>query len=141
MDKLEERLRDDAAMINVTVSPQLDERIRASLQAAAEQRQVPAATPIAKPRWSMWWASSLTGVAATLVAVLLLNLWQDEPAPAVAQAPQPSPDVVAGEPLAMPALKAETAMLTAPLQEELENLEADLKKAEKAVREDIPIGL
>jgi hypothetical protein len=141
MDKLEQRLRDDAARINVTVSPQLDDRIRASLHAAAEERRTSPVRASVRSRSSMWWASSLTGLAATLVVVVLLNLWQTEPAPVVAQAPQATPDAGSGEPLAMPVLKAETAMLTAPLQDELDNLEADLKRAEKAVREDIRIGL
>ena len=34
-------------------------------------------------------------------------------------------------------LNMETAMLTAPLQEELEALQSDLKKAEEKVRRDI----
>ena len=34
-------------------------------------------------------------------------------------------------------LNAETAMLTAPLQEELDKLQSDLKKAEEKVKRDI----
>jgi hypothetical protein len=37
-------------------------------------------------------------------------------------------------------LKAEAAMLTSPLQQELEALQSDLEKAEQAVRENVEFG-
>ena len=53
--------------------------------------------------------------------------------------PQATPDAT---PVAMSTspiieLKTESAMLTAPLQQELEHLQSDIRKAEKKVREDI----
>jgi hypothetical protein len=113
MDKLAKRLRDDAARIDVNISDELDRRIEASLLAVtpemADQRSV---TPARPPMF--WWASTMTGVAAAVVVIAIMN-WQ---------APQqPAADVPLN--------------LTNPLQEELDNLESDLKKAEEKVRRDI----
>ncbi len=62
MDKLAKQLREDAAKIKVEVSAELDDRIRASLQGVTPE-QPPDSLPPTRPR-SMWWASSLTGIAA-----------------------------------------------------------------------------
>jgi predicted ATP-grasp superfamily ATP-dependent carboligase len=45
----------------------------------------------------------------------------------------------AAQPLAIPSIRwqAETAVLTSPLEQEIEDLQSDLKKAEEAVRRDI----
>jgi hypothetical protein len=44
-------------------------------------------------------------------------------------------------PFAMPsvALRAQTAVLTSPLEQELENLQSDLRKAEESLRQDLDI--
>ena len=129
MDKLAKRLRDDAARIDVNVSDELDRRIEASLLAVtpevADQRPViPARPPM------FWWASTITGIAAAVAVIAIMNL----------QAPQqPAADVPLNIVAVVPEidLKAEAAVLTNPLQEELENLESDLKKAEEKVRREI----
>ncbi len=135
MDNFTRRLREDAATIDAEVSPQLETRIQASLAAiepdVARQRR-PARRPV-----SFWLASSLTGVAAALAVIAVLNV-NDPDEPVVV------PRIVAGnpaQPLEIPALDldAEAAMLTAPLARELENLQADLKKAEEVVRGDVRI--
>ena len=77
-----------------------------------------------------WWASSLTGIAAAAAVIVIMNLQQAEEPPAAT--PQ---GVVATVPRFD--WKAESASLTGPLQQELENLEADIRRAEKKVREDI----
>lgn len=128
MDKLAKQLRDDAQCIEVTVSDELDRRIEASLRAVTpevdEHRPVPAARPAL-----FWWASTITGVAAAVAVIAIVN-WQNPE-----QADAPPFNVVA----AVPAidLKAETAMLTAPLQEELDRLQSDFRKAEEKVKRDI----
>ncbi len=83
-----------------------------------------------------WWASSLTGLAAALGLVALLNLRPDAADPVQIAAP-PTVAGSAAEPIAMPALRTRTAVLTAPLEEELDELEADLEKARALVREDL----
>lgn len=129
MDKLAKQLRDDAQRIDCAISEELDDRISASLQGITP---APAQDPGAatKPAW-FWWASSLTGVAAAIAVIVIINLQAPEPQPVAA--------VPAATPLVFPAIdwQTETAVLTTPLEEEIENLQSDLKKAEEAVKEDI----
>ncbi len=128
MDKLAERLREDAARIEVDISDELDRRIEASLHAATPPVST-SAPPLTRPPL-FWWASTITGVAAAIAVIAIVN-WR------VAEQPDPvAPvDLMASTPSIE--LKAETAMLTAPLQQELDNLQSDLKKAEEKVRRDI----
>ncbi len=132
MDKLAEQLKDDAVRIDVQISDELDRRITASLQGITPE--APEA-PQVQPRPAVfWWASSLTGVAAALVFIAITNSdSQTEESPAVL--PQTSPVSV----VTIPTIdwKAESAMLTRPLQKELEDLQADLQKAEEKVKREI----
>ena len=132
MDKVPERLREDAARIEVEVSPELDARIRASLERVAAER--PGTSRRRMRPVSMWWASSLTGITAALAIIVVINLREQEPGPAPAGTPAP-------DRLSVLELKTETAVFIGPLQEELENLESDLKKAERAVKEEIGLTL
>lgn len=127
MDKLALKLREDAAKIDVEVSAELDERIRASLENVTPEK--PKTARDRKPAFSLWWMSSLTGIAAALLVLVILDRNRPAPAPEV----QPLAEV---ETL-RPPLKIESAVLTAPLARELENLEADLRKAEQMVMADI----
>jgi hypothetical protein len=126
MDKLAIQLREDAASINVAVSVELDDRIRASLEAVTQEHPRESTAPT-RPR-SMWWASSLTGILAASVVIVLINLNQPAPPAAVIDTPVRA--------LFQPQLTIDPAVMTAPLQKELEDLEADLKKAEAAVRKE-----
>ena len=128
MDKLAKQLRADAGRIDVAVSAELDRRIDASLRAVTPEAEVRRAAPTARPPL-FWWASTLTGIAAAIAVIAIVNLRTPE------QPIAPRLDLVATVPPIE--LKAEAAMLTAPLQEELERLQSDLKKAEEKVRRDI----
>ncbi len=128
MDKLAKQLRADADRIDVAVSAELDRRIDASLRAVTPEAEVQRPPPIARPPL-FWWASTLTGIAAAIAVIAIVNLRAPE------QPVAPELDLVATVPPIE--LKAETAMLTAPLQEELERLQSDLKKAEEKVKRDI----
>jgi hypothetical protein len=125
MDKLAQRLRADADRIDVEVSAELEQRIEASLRAVEPAKARP--RPVVRPPW-FWLASTLTGVAAAVAVIAIVN-WQ------TVQEPLPPMPVAAVTP--MIDLNAEAAMLTSPLQQELENLQSDLKKAEEKVRRDI----
>jgi hypothetical protein len=129
MDKLAMKLREDADKIEVTISDELDHRIEASLQAAAPvSPRRPA--PRARPAW-FWLASTLTGATAAIAVIAVVNLSGiEEPA-------APAPTIVAADPMPLLDLETEAVMLTAPLQQELEDLQSDLKKAEEKVRRDI----
>jgi hypothetical protein len=127
MDNLAKKLRDDARKIECAISEELDDRIRASLQNVTPE-------PLAKSKpksFSFWFASSLTGVAAAIGLIAIVNLQTPEPA---ATQPTPTPTAFA---LPVIELKAKTAVLTAPLEQEIENLQSDIKKAEEAVNQDI----
>jgi len=135
MDNLASKLREDADRIDAEVSAELDHRIRASLQGV---------TPVTgrrRPQRSqtLWWASSLTGVAAALAVIAVINLTGKRPE---APAAHPIADNAVQQ-MVIPQLdlKAEAATLTGPLAEELENLQADLRKAEEVVRRDVRIDL
>ena len=123
MDRLAKQLKRDADNIEVRVSDELDHRIAASLRSVTPEAPRERARPV-----GFWWASSLTGIAAAAAVILIINLQQDEPA-------APPQDIV----VTVPAIdwQTETAALTGPLQQELEDLQSDLEKAEKKVREDI----
>jgi len=127
MDKLAQKLRDDAARIDVEVSDELDRRIEASLQGVTPEVRKP--RPAVRPPL-FWWASTITGIAAAIAVIAVVN-WQTPEEPA-ALAPV---DLMAATPSID--LKTETATLTAPLQEELDKLQSDLKKAEEKVKREI----
>ena len=135
MDKLASKLREDASRIDAEISAQLDSRIRASLNAiepeSARQRKR-ARRPV-----SFWLASSLTGITAAVAVLAVLNM-------ADPNDPEPVARNVVGNtvpPVGIPALdlEVEAVMLTSPLAQELEDLQADLKKAEAIVRGDVRI--
>ena len=128
MDKLAKRLREDADQIEVQISPELENRIEASLRSVDQD-----GVAQAKSRQSalFWWASSLTGVAATLVIVAVVNLSKPEPEVGITEPPQQAFSVPQFD------WKPKTAMLTQTLEQELVDLQSDLKKAEQTVRDDI----
>jgi hypothetical protein len=129
MDKLARQLREDASQIDCKVSAELDDRIRASLEAiqpeaTSEPRRRPKSFPL-------WWASSLTGIAAAIGVIVVVNLQTQPVGPPVTE---PAPQA-----LVIPSIEWQTqpAALTRSLEVELENLQSDLEKAEEAVKQDI----
>jgi len=133
MDKLAKQLKADAALIDVQISDELDRRITASLHGTVLETHE---APQAQQRPALfWWASSLTGVAAALVVIAIVNSRSQVDQPPPAQMAEMSPVTEA----VMPTIdwKTESAMLTEPLQRELEDLQSDIKKAEEKVKRDI----
>lgn len=128
MDNLAKRLRDDADQIEVEISAQLESRIEASLQGVNQDAVAPATS---RKVASNWWASGLTGVAATLAVVAIVNLSGPEPEIAITE---PAPQA-----FSVPQFdwKPKTAMLTETFEQELIDIQSDLKKAEQTVRDDI----
>ncbi len=129
MDEVARRLREDASAIDVIVSPELEHRIQASLEGVTPEPRAQEPMPTRQP-W-FWWASSLTGVAAAVLVVVIVNLNTPEPVP---------PATPVGNPTALlPPIswQVETAVLTSPLEQEMEDLQSDLKKAEEALKRDI----
>ena len=70
-------------------------------------------------------------MAAAAVIIAVINVAPYEPPTSVTE---PAPQA-----LVIPTIswKAETAVLTSPLEQEYEDLQSDLRKAEEAVRQDI----
>lgn len=135
MDKLTEQLKRDAELIDVEVSDELERRINASLHSVSPERAASAAPP--QRSAGFWWASSLTGIAAALVLIAVLNTRSgQEELPSVAPGTSP---VAMTTTTVTPIVEwnAQSAMLTSPLQEELEDLQSDLDKARKKARDDI----
>jgi hypothetical protein len=132
MDKLAKQLKTDAARIEVQVSDELENRIAASLQGVTPLQQKPQKAPQRSALF--WWASSLSGVAAALAVIAILNAESPLDAPEVEfAATSPVPEIDS------PIIdwKTESAMLTRPLQQELEDLQSDIKKAEEKVKRDV----
>jgi hypothetical protein len=130
MDRLAERLREDAGNIDAEISAELDHRIHASLTSVQPQPVKPA--PREVRALSFWWASSLTGLAAAIAVIVVINL---------NRAPPPT-DAVTAQSLShivVPQIdfEVEAATLTDPLAQELENLRDDLRKVEETVRNDV----
>ena len=133
MDEFENRLKHDAEDIRAAVSPELRTRIDASLRATKQIRPVPESRA---PGINLWWASSLTGLAAAIIVIVLIN-WNGPttelpPVESIASVPD---NVNENQGLYRPQLK--TADFTRPLEEELIRLQADIEKARQNVKEDI----
>ncbi len=139
MDKLAKQLRADAERIDVAVSDELEQRILASLRGVsprAEHGSDASARLQQRPAW-FWWTSSLTGIAAAALVIVIIN----------SQSQQAGTELPAGTTTISPVIqmvgvpvidwKTESAMLTSPLREELENFQSDIKKAEEKVKQDI----
>lgn len=130
MDKLADRLRDDAANIDAEIPAELDRRIQASLMSVkprpARERRRASRAP------SFWLASSLTGLAAAIAVIAVINLYP-------ASTPEPVMTVQTVPDIVVPQIdfEVEAATLTEPLAQELDNLREDLRKVEETVRNDV----
>ena len=133
MDELERRLRADAADLRVEVSETLTKRIDAALAATVRAPQ-----PARRPQRSFWWISALTGAAVAMAAILLLNV-RSERLPAPEKPPEQARIVPATmEQTPNPfLLDTRSAVLTEPLEEELERLKADFERARDEVADDL----
>lgn len=129
MDELGNRLRQDAEDIEVVVSDELDRRIAASLRGVTPGKPGRVGRERVRPA-GFWWASSVTGIAAAAAVIFVINARQEDTTPVATP-----PPVVVTAPLID--LRAETATLTGALEQELENLQSDMRKAEEQVRRDI----
>ena len=84
-----------------------------------------------RPAW-FWWASSLTGVAAAAVLIVALNL-------SGSGTPGADPETIIAPPGTFPGVswQVEPAVLTTPLEQEMADLQSDMRKAEQVLREDL----
>ncbi len=136
MDKLERQLKEDAGLIKAELSSELRERIRASLESTRPEDQAPRKTQT--PGTSLWWASSLTGLAAAALVIVLIN-WNSTVTPVDDQPHSATPGTVISLQSGFP-LIAETADWATPLEEELKALQSDLEKARENVERDLRLS-
>lgn len=141
MDDLKTRLKQDADEIQASTSPELRTRIDASLHAARDSKAV-TNTPATRPV-SLWWISSVTGLTAAVLVILLMN-WkspvENETRNLSASVPAPTNEASLPEewiPGDKFLLNVEQADLTRSLEEELLNLQSDLEKARENVERDV----
>ena len=121
--------------MDIGVSEELSVRIDASLRAAERVRPE---TRTGRSGVPMWWFSGLTGAAAALLLIVLFNR-SDRLTPDLPGEPPVAgvvPEYDGWTQTEFP-LHAETAVLTEPLEEELEKLKTDLQKAREDLEEDI----
>jgi hypothetical protein len=135
MDEFEDRLKRDAEKIRADISPELRLRIDASLRATEQIRPVPESGATGT---NLWWASSLTGLAAAVLVIVLINWNQPvtEVTPPAPVASQTVPDYI-GEIQSLYLPRVKTAEFTKPLEEELARLQADIERARENVKEDV----
>lgn len=134
----ERLLREDAAQIDADLSPELQQRIAASIHSTKQLRSVSSPQRPGRP---YWWASSLTGVTAALLIIMLINKDRDAEQSDLANrtATTTTPDLTD---MYRPfPLNARTADLTEPLEEELQHLQSDLEKARETVVRDLRSAL
>jgi hypothetical protein len=146
MDELKTRLIEDAGEIEAVVSPELQRRIDASLNAARETRSVAGGRP--EKRNSLWLISSLTGLAAAALVILVIG-WNRQPETAaqeqIAGRQVTGQQVQAADESSLEgwdimdglSLNIESADLTRSLEDELVNLQSDLEKARQSVERDV----
>lgn len=138
MDEFEKRLKRDAQGIDADLSPQLASRIEASLRSVERiesLREKGSATS------NLWWASSLTGLAAAAAVIALLNWNRPNPEPVLPEqtafAVVPDAREYLQQIQGRLPLRAETADFKHGLEDELVKLQADFEKARENVNRDI----
>ena len=138
MDEFEKRLKRDAEGIEADLSPQLASRIEASLRSVERiesLREKGSATS------NLWWASSLTGLAAAAAVIALLNWNRPDPEPVLPEqtafAVVPDAREYLQQIQGRLPLRAETADFKHGLEDELVKLQADFEKARENVNRDI----
>jgi hypothetical protein len=141
MDEFEKRLTEDAGDIDARVSPEFQTRLDAALRAASEEKlAMPTRQKAGAPRW---WVSSLTGLTAAAAIIFLMNLGDPAVDPLIDPLFNSGTTLLQANATTLPdwigspALKVETAVLTAPLEQELLDLQSDLEKARKNVERDV----
>lgn len=136
MDEFEQRLKRDAEDIRAEITPEFSERIDVSIRATKRIKPVPDSRTSGI---NLWWTSSLTGLAAAIIVIVLIN-WNRpvaEPVPVEPVAERTVPAAIDELQGLSPPRLIKTAEFTTPLEEELARLQADIERARATVRKDI----
>ena len=118
MDEFEKRLKRDAAAVKADMPPELRLRIDASLRGVEPIKPVAAARPTST---RLWWASSLTGLAAVIALVLIgtFNGPDSADVQEVDVIARTEPPLPVDLPLLSPELDIRSVDFVSPLEEEL----------------------
>lgn len=134
MDRIEERLRRDAAAIDARAPAEAVARAQARVR-DTERRGRPQSRPHAAPWWLVGLASA--GVAAAvLIAMRPATLPRDTTTAVPATAATPRLAIPADF-APLPIMQLDTVARTAPLDAELERLQSDLERARTTIQDDI----
>lgn len=143
MDEFEKQLKRDAEHIRAEPSNELQVRIDASLRTVREMESAAGLStkPLAQTT-SFWTISSLTGLVAAALVLVVMERYRDEPVvPVEASVDVEEPALDAGIPdewlVSEFPLKLKSADLTRSLEQELLDLQSDLERARKNVEEDV----
>ncbi len=145
MDELHKRLKRDAEQLQAGTSPEMRLRLKASLSAARDTRTMAVKRPESteSSQGSAWWLSAITGIAAVLLVVFLINRDSLEETGGEAVSLNNHLPVEASD---LPEdwfvtggldMNIQPADLTRSLEEELSNLQSDLEKARENVERDV----
>jgi hypothetical protein len=135
MDKLEQRLRREAADIGARAPAATVRRAQAAVH-AEQARDARQQRPLRPP----WWLAGL--VAAGVTAVVLVAIRPDtlprEAAPTLSATPESARSLALPLDVApLPIMQLDTVARTAPLDTELTRLQADLERARESISDDI----
>jgi hypothetical protein len=146
MGEFEKQLKRDAERIRAEASSELQVRIDASLRTVREMASAPEPPkrPLAKTT-SFWSISSVTGLVAAMLVLVVMERYRDEPVvpvvPVEATVDVEEPELGPGIPdewlVGEFPLKLKSADLTRSLEQELLDLQSDLERARKNVEEDV----
>ena len=128
MDKLKQQLQDDARAIEADLPDERQQRLEAVIAAT------PQLAPAAAARAGWRWAGLAAGAGALAVVALVVNQPPPEESVPLAATPvyQELPQALRTIPL-----RVEPADLAEPLQQELNNLRADVEKARESIKRDL----
>jgi hypothetical protein len=128
MDKLKQQLQEDARAIDAALPDERRRRLEAVIAAT------PQLAPAVPPRAGLRWAGLAAGAGAFAIVMLVVD--QPSPQPDVPLAATPDYQELPQALRTIP-LRVESADLTEPLQQELNNLRADVLKARESIERDL----
>lgn len=135
MDRIEQRLRREAADIDARAPSASVRRAQAAVH-AEQSRDARARGPHTAPWWLVGLAAA--GVAAVVLLAVRPDTLPHETAPTVSAMPATPQSLTPPRDIApLPIMELDTVARTAPLDAELQRLQADLERARETISDDI----
>ena len=135
MDRIEQRLRREAADIEARAPSASVRRAQAAVH-AEQSRDTRTRAPHSAPWWLVGLAAA--GVAAVVLLAVRPDMPPRETAPTMSAMPATPRSLAQPRDIApLPIMQLDTVARTAPLDAELERLQADLERARETISDDI----